>query len=335
MQDHSRRMRRASRAAVLAALMLFGPTAAGATTIYTADEGQGTVSVFDFERGPVATVAVGVTPHNVDLTPDGRTLLVVGVAAHAGGQHREGGLVLVDTAADKPTVIAEIAVGQHPAHVVPSRDGARAFVTDAAANAVHAVDLNSRKVVGTVAVGNYPHGLRLSPDGRTLAIANIKDGTVSLVDAENLTEQRRIKVGRKPVQVGFTSDGRTLLVTLNGEDRLAIVDLATGRTVRKAAVGRGPVQVYATPDGRSALVANQGPAQRPDDRVCLVALDGKQPVRHIVSGAGAHGVALSRDGAYAFITNTVANTLTVIDVERATPLKSWPAGKAPNGVVAF
>jgi hypothetical protein len=51
--------------------------------------------------------------------------------------------------------------------------------------------------------------------------------------------------------------------------------------------------------------------------------------------AGAHGVALSRDGAYAFISNTVANTLTVIDVERARALRSWSAGKAPNGFVAF
>ena len=69
--------------------------------------------------------------------------------------------------------------------------------------------------------------------------------------------------------------------------------------------------------------------------MCLVTLDGTQPVQHIVSGAGAHGVALSRDGAYAFVTNSVANTLTVIDVGRATALRSWPAGKAPNGVVAF
>ncbi|NJO35314.1 MAG: YncE family protein [Rhodospirillales bacterium] len=253
---------------------LFAPTA-DATTIYTADEGQGTVSVFDFERGPVATVAVGLTPHNVDLTPDGRMLLVAGVAAHGGGQHRAGALVVVDASGDKPAVVSEIAVGQHPAHVVPSADGSRAFVTDAGLNSVHAVDLKSGTAVGSVGVGEYPHGLRLSPDGRTLAVANIKDGTVSIVDAETLTEKRRIKVGRKPVQVGFTPDGRTLLVTLNGEDRLAIVDLTAGRTLRKVAVGRGPVQVYATSDGKYALVANQGPAQRPDNRVCLVALDGK------------------------------------------------------------
>jgi YVTN family beta-propeller protein len=338
-QSHlrARRSLRLGVAAVTAFLLsaLFGPGTTRATTIYTADEGQGTVSVFDMGRGPVATIAIGVNPHNVDLTPDGRTLLAVGVATHGAGQHREGTLVLIDAGASEPAVVAEIGVGQHPAHVVPSADGTRAFVTDAVLNAVHAVDLKNRTVVGSVAIGLYPHGLRLSPDGRTLAIANMKEGTVSIVDAQKLTEERRIKVGRKPVQVAFTPDGSTLLVTLNGEDRLAIIDFATGRTLRKAAVGRGPVQVHATADGKRALVANQGPAQRPDNRVCLVALDGKDAVQHIVSGPGAHGVALSRDGAYAFVTNTVASTMTVIDVSRATALRSWPTGKAPNGVVAF
>jgi YVTN family beta-propeller protein len=305
-----------------------------ATSIYTADEGQGTVSVFDLARGPLATVPIGIAPHNVDITPDGRFLLVVGVASHAGGQHREGALVLIDVSGQQPAIVAEIPVGQHPAHVVPSRDGTRAFVTDAGTNAVIAVDLTARKVIGTATVGRYPHGLRLSPDGRTLAIANMKDASVSIVDTEKLVEQRRIAVGRTPVQVGFTPDGAKLLVSLNGENRLAIVDVASGKVVRKIEVGRGPVQVFATADGKQALVANQGSSKRPDNRVCLVSIEGKEPVRHIVTGAGAHGVALSRDGARAFITNSLANTLTVIDVASAATVQSWPTGKAPNGVIA-
>ena len=319
--------------AAIAGMFLLGAAASASTTIYTADEGQGTVSILDLDKGPLATVAVGVSPHNVDVTPDGRLLLVVGVVAHGGG-HREGALVLIDIAGDKPVIRAEIAVAQHPAHVVPSPDGKRAFVTDAATNAVVVVDLQTRAVVGRVSVGSYPHGLRLSPDGRTLAVANMKDGTVSIIDATSLTERSRIAVGRKPVQVGFTPDGRQLLVSLNGEDRLAIVDVATGRVTQKVRVGRGPIQVFATRDQRSALVANQGTQQRPDNRVCLVPLDRPGTVQHIVTGAGAHGVTLSPDGKLAFITNTVANTMSVIDVASATVLRSWPTGKAPNGVVA-
>lgn len=324
-----------ARAAALCATVMLGAASAQAATIYTADEGQGTVSIFDLARGPITTLPVGISPHNVDVTPDGRFLLLVGVPEHSAHHPTGGTLVVVDVTGAKPVVAANIAAGEHPAHVVPSADGTRAFVTDSAGNAVLEVDLKSRQVTRRVSVGNYPHGLRLSPDGQTLAVANMKDGTVSLIDVQTLTEQRRVGVGRRPVQVGFTPDGRSLLVSLNAEDRLAIVDLAAGRVTRKIPVGRGPIQVIATTDGKAALVANQGSSRRPDNRVCLVSLDDKAKVRHIVSGAGAHGVALSRDGSRAFVTNTVANTLTVIDVPRGAVLRSWPTGKAPNGVIAY
>jgi YVTN family beta-propeller protein len=324
--------------AAIAGMFLLGAAASASTTIYTADEEQGTVTILDLDKGPLATVPVGVSPHNVDVTPDGRLLLVVGVAAHSGmqmqGMGAMGALVLVDIAGDKPVIRAEIAVAQHPAHVVPSPDSTRAFVTDAVANAVVVVDLQTRAVVGRVSVGSSPHGLRLSPDGKTLAVANMKDGTVSIIDTASLTERSRFAVGRKPVQVGFTPDGRQLLVSLNGEDRLAILDVASGRVTQKVRVGRGPIQVFATADQKSALVANQGTKQRPDNRVCLVPLDRPGTVQHIVTGAGAHGVTLSPDGKLAFFTNTVANTMSVIDVASATVLRSWPTGKAPNGVVA-
>jgi YVTN family beta-propeller protein len=315
--------------------VLSGISSAGATTIYTADEGQGTVSIFDLAHGPIATLPVGILPHNVDVTPDGRHLLVVGISEHTGQHSAAGALVVVDVSGAIPAIAANIIAGEHPAHVVPSADGQRAFVTDSSGNAVLEIDLKSRHVIRRVSVGNYPHGLRLSPDGKTLAIANMKDGTVSLVDVQTLTEQRRIGVGRRPVQVGFTPDGRLLLVSLNAENRLAIVDLPTGRLTRKIAVGRGPIQLIATADGKNAVVANQGTSRRPDNRVCLVALYGKAKVQHIVSGAGAHGVALSRDGSRAFVTNTVANTLTVIDVRRGAVLRSWPTGRSPNGVIAY
>ena len=46
--------------------------------VFTADELGSTVSRVDLFSGAVTTVPVGVSPHNVQITADGRTLLVVG-----------------------------------------------------------------------------------------------------------------------------------------------------------------------------------------------------------------------------------------------------------------
>ena len=59
------------------------PTALGQTggTVYSANEGGNSISAIDLGTGSVETVDVGVSPHNVDLTPDGNLLLAVGSPA--------------------------------------------------------------------------------------------------------------------------------------------------------------------------------------------------------------------------------------------------------------
>ena len=53
-------------------------------TVYSADEGGNTLSAIDLGTGSVTTVPLPVSPHNVDLTPDGRFLLAVGTPASGG-----------------------------------------------------------------------------------------------------------------------------------------------------------------------------------------------------------------------------------------------------------
>jgi YVTN family beta-propeller protein len=41
---------------------------------------------------------------------------------------------------------------------------------------------------------------------------------------------------------------------------------------------------------------------------------------------------VDRDGRYAFISNTYANTVSVIDVKSLKVLKNVPVGRSPNGI---
>jgi YVTN family beta-propeller protein len=88
----------------------------------------------------------------------------------------------------------------------------------------------------------------------------------------------------------------------------------------------------ATPDGRFVYIANQGTETHPDSTVSVIATDENDVVATIPTGHGAHGVAVSTDGSRAFITNTFANTMTVIDVGTQRALRSIPVGQEPGGV---
>src|SRR5690554_4738202 len=113
-------------------------------TVYSANEGDGSISAITLSTGAVHTVDIPVVPHNVQISPDGKFLLAVGTAPGEHGGHGgeakndhgssdashadagELGLVLLN--ASRPDeVIASLPAGSHPAHVVTSQDGAFAY----------------------------------------------------------------------------------------------------------------------------------------------------------------------------------------------------------------
>ena len=304
--------------------------------VYTADERGNSISMIDLASGRVETVPVSISPHNVQVTADGTRLLAVGVpATHMGAGHAnkpEGQLLAFDPDKLASGPIASIPVGDHPGHVVADREGRRAFVTLASADAVAVVDLAAGKVTRTIATGRYPHGLRISPDGREVYVANVKDRSVSVIDTATLSETARIRVGRAPVQVGFTPDGSQVYVSLRDENRVGVIDTRRREVLGRIGVGPNPIQVHATPDGRFVYVANQGTEAKPADTVSVIDAAAGKVIDTIRTGAGAHGVAVSEDGRNAFVSNIVDGTVTMIDVKNRSVSKAFAVGKGPNGI---
>lgn len=334
-----------------AALMLSGVAVAQGQTspwqqgafVYTADEHGSSISAIDLAGGHVATVPIPISPHNVQITADGKRLLAVGEPAADGHGHAHGGnahgandakgrLLILDPAGLGAKPVTEIVVGAHPAHVIADQRGERAFITNAGDNTVSVVDLAAGKLIATIGTGRYPHGLRMSPNGREIYVANVQDGTVSIIDADGFQERARIPVGTTPVQVGFTPDGTRVYVSLRDENRVAVIDTASRRLVGTIEVGRNPIQVYATPDGQFVYVANQGTDAEPADTVSVIEVSSGMIIDTIRTGMGAHGVVVSSDGAWAFVTNIVEGTVSAIDAATGEVVRNFSVGRGPNGI---
>jgi YVTN family beta-propeller protein len=315
--------------------------------VYVANEGSDTVSVLDATSyKTLANVRVGNMPHNVQVSPDGKFAWVTNngeldqmtdVSVHKGmapGSHeamaKPGEVWVIDT--NTNAVVAKVPVGMHPAHVVVSPDGHHAYVTNGGDNTVSVIDTSARILVATVPVGQFPHGLRVSPDGREVYVANLKGGTVSVIDTTRQTEVAQLLAGKGPAQIGFTPDGHFVFVSLSQENAVAVIDPATRKVVRKIAVGTVPIQLYATPDSRTLLVANQGTRMKPGKTLDLIDLGSFKVAKTVVTGAGAHGVVVDRDGRFAYVTNIYANSVSVVNLKVRKVMKTVSVGKAPNGI---
>lgn len=333
--------------AVQIGLLAWSGATWAADKVYVANEGADTMSVLDAASfKTLATVRVGKAPHNVQVSPDGKLVWVTNngepaqaadVSAHKGmaeGSHdamgKPGAVWAIDTATN--AVVAKVPVGTHPAHVVVSPDGRFAYISNGGDNTVSVIDTSARSLVATIPVGQLPHGLRIGPDGKEVYVANLKGGTVSVIDTASQKEVAQVPAGKGPAQVGFTPDGRFVFVSLSEENAVAVIDPATRKVVRKVTVGTMPIQLYATPDSRMLVVANQGTRKKPGKTVSMIDLESFKVAKTIVTGAGAHGVAVDREGRYAYVTNMYANSVSVLDVKDYKVVKTVPVGKTPNGI---
>lgn len=304
--------------------------------IYTADERGNSISVVDLAANQVRKIPIGISPHNIQISQDGRLLLVVGTSANGGGHDdsghgaASGKLLIFDTEKMNSADASEIEIGKHPAHVIIDPQGKFIYATNSEDDTISVVDAAQRKVVKTISTGKMPHGLRMSPDGREIYVANTGDGTVSVVSAAEQKETARIPVGKAPVQVGFTPDGKRVYISLRDENAVAVFDTATRQKIASVAVGNQPIQMFATPDGRFVYVANQGTESQPDDTVSVIDTASNKIVATITTGKGAHGVVAS--GNRVFVTNTFDDTVSVIDAAAQKVIGTISVGDAPNGI---
>ncbi|HMM81432.1 MAG TPA: beta-propeller fold lactonase family protein [Pyrinomonadaceae bacterium] len=318
------------------------PMAAKAVgTVYTADEKANSVSVINLSDNSVTSVPVTISPHNVQISNDGKLLLAVGAPVAAGGHENHGdhgamggaskGKLLVFQAADLaagPT--AEIEVGAHPAHVVIDKAGQFAYVANSGDDNVSVIDVNEKRVVQTIATGDFPHGLRISPDGKELYVADLNEGTVSVIDLEARKEAAKIPVGKSPVQVGFTPDGKHVYVSLRDENSVAVIDTAARKRMATITVGDQPVQVFASQDGKFVFVANQGTAEAPANTVSVIDTASNTVSKTITVGKGAHGVVLSEK--FVYVSDSVDDTVSVIDISTMAVTATIKVGAGPNGI---
>ena len=304
---------------ILVLTILFSPLDLRAETIYTANEGDSSISVIAWPGdGKSAAVPISAMPHNVDIAGKSGFILVTDM---------DGALLVLDS---KSNLVRKIDIGAHPAHVIADSEGRMAYTVLSGESAVAAIDLETGKIEGKISVGSHPHGLRMSRDGKEIYVANMGDNTVSVLSVQEKKEIARIPVGKKPVQVAVMPEGGTVYVSLNDENAVAVLDVVHHAVVKKVPTGNKPVQLFVA--GGKLFVANQGSKDSPGNTVTVIDASDNEAVTVIPVGSGPHGVAASLDGKTVFITNVYSDDVSVIDVEKMSVVKTIPVGKGPNGI---
>ncbi len=311
-------------AALLLCIALSAPVVGA--TLLTGNKAEDTVSFIDIETGKErARLPTGPMPHEIAISPDGRTAAVVAYGARqidfydiAGAKHRRtldlgtnqrphgivwlasGSLVattegsstlsLIDPLTGKVDSIATGAKGSHMVTVTP--DESRAFVTNLGSRNVSVLDLKERRKVTDLSAGAEPEGLSLTPDGRELWVANRADDSVMVFDAATLAKLATIAVGDMPIRLAISPDGRTAVTSNNLDGSLTLIDVASRKVTRTIEVSgeraAGQVTILFATDGERLYVAETGRAQ-----IAEIELATGKRLRTLPAGKGADGLGYS------------------------------------------
>jgi DNA-binding beta-propeller fold protein YncE len=224
-------------------------------------------------------------------------------------------------------VVDHYGVGYIPHHITPAWDMRELYVNNEGSSSLTVLDIHSGKPVRTISIP-YPYNLYFTPDG-TKAI----DVVERLMKIQFRDPHTWALLGEVPIpwpgadHLDFSADGSYLMISTEYSGVVAKVDTVNMRLAGYAQVGGLPIDVKVSPDGSVFYVTNLG-------RMGVSVIDpvAMKEIQFIPTGRGAHGLQVSRDARYLYVSNRLEGSFSVIEFATRSVVAKWyiPGGGSPD-----
>lgn len=305
--------------------------------VYVVNGGDGmtgSISVINAETNTVAgTIQLmnAMWPHHIYLCPDASKLVVAVPGmdlsmGHGTGQQSmmPGAVAVLD--AKTGATINSMLLPMMNHNAVYSPDQTEIWTSQMMMmGSILVLDAKTLVTKQSIPVGQMPAEVTFAPNGRRAFVANGMSNDVSVIDVAAKAVSATIPVGMTPV---VPSQARNGLVYVDDEEGMQVSAIDSRSLAVRSTYNLGFTPGYAKlgPDGHLWVTDVAG-------RVVLFSSITPAQQHVITVGAGAHGIAFSGDGSTAYITNQMANTVSVIDVESLRVKATLNVGVKPNGLV--
>jgi YVTN family beta-propeller protein len=238
-----------------------------------------TMDVIDIaSRRRVATIDFGRAerPHHPVFGPDGRLYVTTEVTDT---------ITVIDPRTHK--IVDRVPTGQKESHMVAlTRDGKRAYTSNAHAGTVSAIDLAAKKVLAVIPISTYAQRIALSVDDRWAFTADQTQPQLAVIDTATHQVKHRVDLPGTAYGTAVTPDGRYLVMALISVNKVGLLDLQTMKVAKVLDVPKAPQEVLVRPDGGVAFVSCDQSKQ-----VAVIDLKAWKVERLIDAGPMADGLA--------------------------------------------
>jgi YVTN family beta-propeller protein len=235
---------------------------------------------------------------------------------------------VIDPHTDK--VLRTVKVPKSPEHVVPSWDLRTLWVNSDQGNALTPINPATGEFGPPIPV-NDPYNLYFTPDGKFAIVMAEAAHQIVFRDPHTMAIHKTVPVTCDGVNhADFSADGRYFVVSCEFSGDLLKVD-----TEKQEIIGRlhlpanhaMPQDVKISPDGRTWYIADMQTSG-----LWILNADAFTTPRFLPTGAGAHGLYVSRDSKQLYITNRGEGSISVLDFATGNLVAKWhiPGGGSPD-----
>lgn len=185
------------------------------------------------------------------------------------------------------------------------------------------------------------HLLVLHPSKPLAYVTNTESNSVSVIDLNLNDVVKIIPCGFATESIDITPDGLEIWVTNKNGNSITIINTMTYEVIDTLAAGNEPLKVKISVDGKNALVANANDGtisvynRQTKKRINTIILRGKTtPFQRILYHTPYPvNILMHPNGLYAFVSNSNASKIEVIDMRTFTVVSTIGTGKIPDALV--
>jgi DNA-binding beta-propeller fold protein YncE len=226
-------------------------------------------------------------------------------------------------------IVRHFSVGALPQHVIPSYDMRTLYVANDQGNSLTPIN-PATGIPGRPIPVEDPYNMYFTPDGRYAVVVEERMRQLAFRNARTMKLHHLLGV---PQCAGvnhadYTADGRYMLLSCEFAGSMIVVDVSRERVVKSVPLksGASPQDVKLSPDGRVFFVADLDYGG-----VWEISAHGFKVIGFAKTGAGAHGLYVSRDERFLYVSDRIEGAVSVLSFKTNKVVKTWPIpGGSPD-----
>jgi len=173
-----------------------------------------------------------------------------------------------------------------------------AYVTNINSSSVSVIDLNFNQVIKIIPCGLGAEGIDITPDGNEIWVANNKENTISVINTDTSEITNTIPGGKESLRLKFSVDGKHCLATNASDGNISVYDQQSKKQIKSIRI-----------PGKKSLIER-------------ALYHTPRPV----------GILMHPNGLYAFVANSNADRVEVIDMKTFDIVSTIGTGRIPDGL---